>query len=249
MAANQDVVTPTTTNPAYNDNIDNVEKHHESEHAEFAGGMSGKMLNEDARLATEAEHKLTIWQGIKTYRKAIFWSMLVSSSIIMEGYDTTLFGSFFGYPAFRKKYGEFHEGSTGYQLSAQWQTGINDIQAVGNIIGALANGYFTPIYGHRKVMIVNLIIMSGFVFITFFAPNITTILIGAFLCSIPWGAFATQGPAYAAEVCPLALRGYLTAYVNLCWATGQLLSAAILKGLVNNTTQWSYRSNVFLPLQ
>lgn len=24
--------------------------------------------------------------------------------------------------------------------------------------------------------------------------------------------------------------GYLTAYVNLCWAIGQLLSAAILKG-------------------
>jgi SP family general alpha glucoside:H+ symporter-like MFS transporter len=45
----------------------------------------------------------------------------------------------------------------------------------------------------------------------------------------------------AAEVCPLALRGYLTAFVNLCWATGQLLSAAILKGLVNNKTEWSYR--------
>jgi len=83
--------------------------------------------------------------------------------------------------------------------------------------------------------------MTGTVFITFFAPNVTTILIGAFFCSIPWGAFATQGPAYAAEVCPLALRGYLTAFVNLCWATGQLLAAGILKGLVNNKTQWSYR--------
>jgi SP family general alpha glucoside:H+ symporter-like MFS transporter len=53
--------------------------------------------------------------------------------------------------------------------------------------------------------------------------------------------FATTGPAYAAEVAPLALRGYLTAYVNLCWAVGQLISAGVLKGLVNNTTQWGYR--------
>jgi len=90
-------------------------------------------------------------------------------------------------------------------------------------------------------MIVNLILMTAFVFITFFAPNVQTVLVGAFFCSIPWGVFATMGPAYAAEVCPLVLRGYLTAFVNLCWATGQLLSAAVLKGLVNNTTQWSYR--------
>lgn len=94
-------------------------------------------------------------------------------------------------------------------------------------------------------MLVNLVLMTAFVFITFFAQNVTTILIGAFLCSIPWGVFATMGPAYAAEVCPLVLRGYLTAFVNLCWCIGQLLSAAVLKGLVNNTTQWSYRT--YLP--
>lgn len=234
MTSNQEVQQVTT-----DDGIDNVEKQQPSaEHNEF----SGKMLNEDARLATQHEHQMSLWQGIRTYRKAVFWSVIVSSSIIMEGYDTTLIGSFFGYPAFRQKYGTFHEGDAGWQLSSPWQAGILDIQAVGNIVGALCNGYFTNKYGHRPVMIFNLIFMCGTVFITFFAPNVTTMLVGAFFCSIPWGVFATQGPAYAAEVCPLVLRGYLTAFVNLCWATGQLLSAAILKGLVNNTTQWSYRS-------
>lgn len=90
-------------------------------------------------------------------------------------------------------------------------------------------------------MMTNLVLMTGFVFITFFAQNVETILVGAFLCAIPWGVFATQGPAYATEVVPLALRGYMTAFVNLCWAIGQLLSAGVLKGLLNNTTQWSYR--------
>lgn len=205
------------------------------------GDYNGKVTAEDARLATEAEHSLSLWQGIKTYRKAVLWSVLVSTTIIMEGYDTTLIGSFFAYPAFKKKYGKDYGGEAGFQLSSPWQAGLSDIQAVGNIIGALGNGYFTHKYGHRKVMMVNLVLMTAFVFITFFAPNVQTLLVGAFLCSIPWGVFATQGPAYAAEVCPLILRGYLTAFVNLCWATGQLLSAAVLKGLVNNTTQWSYR--------
>jgi SP family general alpha glucoside:H+ symporter-like MFS transporter len=198
-------------------------------------------LNEDARRGAEAEHSMTLWQGFKDHRKAVLWSILVSSTIIMEGYDTTLLGSFNAYPSYQKKYGKYYGGTAGWQLSAPWQTGIGDIQAVGNLIGAMLNGYFTAKYGHRIVMMTSLVTMTGTVFITFFAPNDVALLIGAFLCAIPWGVFATQGPAYAAEVCPLALRGYLTAFVNLCWATGQLLSAAILKALVNNKTEWSYR--------
>ena len=40
---------------------------------------------------------------------------------------------------------------------------------------------------------------------------------------------------------PLALRGYLTVYVNLCWAMGQFIASGVLKGLVTNPTQWGYR--------
>jgi SP family general alpha glucoside:H+ symporter-like MFS transporter len=212
----------------------------EAQHAPL-DELSGKLLDEGARAGAEAEHSMTLWAAMKTHRKAVFWSVIVSASIIMEGYDTTLIGSFFAYPAFKQKYGTYINEEFGYQLSAPWMTGIGDIQAVGNLIGALANGYFTQHYGHRLVMQVNLVLMTVFIFITFFAPNVQTLLVGAFFCSIPWGVFATMGPAYAAEVCPLALRGYLTAFVNLCWATGQLMSAAVLKGLVNNHTQWGYR--------
>jgi len=83
-------------------------------------------------------------------------------------------------------------GVTGYQVPAKWQTGLNDAGAVGNIVGALLNGYFTPKYGHRKVMGVNLILMIAFIFIVFFAPSINILLLGEFLCCIPWGVFTTS---------------------------------------------------------
>jgi SP family general alpha glucoside:H+ symporter-like MFS transporter len=100
---------------------------------------------------------MTLWEGIKLHRKAVSWSVIVivSSSIIMEGYDTTLIGSFYGYPMFQKKYGEYTAAS-GWQLTTRWMTGIGDIQSVGNLIGAMLNGYFTQKYGHRKVMLVKL---------------------------------------------------------------------------------------------
>lgn len=63
-------------------------------------GLRDKALNEDARTATAAEHSLGLWQAIKTYKKAVFWSVMVSTFIVMDGYDTTLIGGFFAYPAF-----------------------------------------------------------------------------------------------------------------------------------------------------
>lgn len=159
----------------------------------------------------------------------------------MEGYDTQLLGNFFGYQAFRKKFGIWTGEENGYQITSEWQTGLNDIGSVGNIIGALANGYLTAKYGHRKVLMGSLVFLTAAVFMVFFAPNIEVLLVGEFLCNIPWGVFATTGPAYAAEVAPLALRGYLTAYINLCWCIGQFIASGVLKALSTSTSQWAYK--------
>lgn len=168
-------------------------------------------------------------------------TLVISMSVIMEGYDVTLLSSFYGYPAFRDKYGEWLDEENGNQISSTWQQRFNCLAAVANIVGAIVNGWATARWGHRKVLIGALAWLSAFIFIVFFAPNIEIMLLGQTLCNVPWGVFATTGPAYAAEVTPLAIRGYLTSYINLCWVIGQLLSAGILQGLVNNPTKWSYK--------
>lgn len=55
------------------------------------------------------------------------------------------------------------------------------------------------------------------------------------------GVFQTLSTTYAAEVMPVALRAYLTSSVNLCWLIGQLLGVAVIRALVHNTSEWSYR--------
>lgn len=47
-----------------------------------------------AKLATEKEQKMTLMQGIRLYPKAIAWSMLISTCIVMEGYDVCLINNF-----------------------------------------------------------------------------------------------------------------------------------------------------------
>ena len=96
--------------------------------------MSGDAI-EHAKLASDAEHNTTIWEAIKVNKKAVIWSMLISMSIVMEGYDVILIGNFFGYPAFQRKYGEYRNATLGYQLSGPWQIGLNMGSTVGTVFG------------------------------------------------------------------------------------------------------------------
>jgi MFS transporter, SP family, general alpha glucoside:H+ symporter len=48
----------------------------------------------NAQRATEKEHRMSLWQGIKLYPKAVAWSMLISTCICMEGYDVCLLSNF-----------------------------------------------------------------------------------------------------------------------------------------------------------
>lgn len=52
---------------------------------------------------------------------------------------------------------------------------------------------------------------------------------------------ATIGSAYASEVCPLRLRPFLTAYVNMCWTIGQFVAAGVLKSYLTRNDQWAWR--------
>lgn len=51
---------------------------------------TSKSARLDAQAANQAEHDMTLKQALSMYRSAVFWSLLVSFSIIMEGYDTNL---------------------------------------------------------------------------------------------------------------------------------------------------------------
>jgi SP family general alpha glucoside:H+ symporter-like MFS transporter len=45
-------------------------------------GTDAENLAAEARAATEAEHKLTLLQGLKRYPKAVAWSLLISTCIM-----------------------------------------------------------------------------------------------------------------------------------------------------------------------
>lgn len=95
----------------------------------------------DAKHASDEEHSQTLFQALSENRKAVLWSMVISLSIVMEGYDTILMGNFFGYPQFAKKYGRDYGGTIGWQISAPWQSGLNMGSTVGTVFGVFISPY------------------------------------------------------------------------------------------------------------
>jgi SP family general alpha glucoside:H+ symporter-like MFS transporter len=197
-------------------------------------------LSSDAKNATSKEHQMGFMQALKLYPKAVGWSILLSTAVIMEGYDVVLLSSFYALPQFNKKYGVLTPDGT-YTVPAPWKSGLSNGALCGEILGLFINGIVSEKYGYRKTMITSLAMMIAFIFIPFFSHNIQTLLVGEILCGIPWGVFQTLTTAYASEVCPVALRAYLCTYVNLCWVIGQFIASGVLRGVLSREDQWAYR--------
>lgn len=198
-------------------------------------------LTHDAAQATSVEHSMTLWQGLKTYPRAVAWSVLLSSCIVMEGFDTVLIPSLIANPAFQEHYGTLILPDGSHQLTTSWQTALPLSSSVGGIIGLWANGILADRFGYRKTIVASLILVIAFIFIVFFASSLSQLVAGQVLLGLPWGVFQTITVAYASEVCPVALRAYLTTYVNLCWVLGQFIASGVLRAMVNRQDQWSYR--------
>ncbi|KAK4039656.1 general substrate transporter [Parachaetomium inaequale] len=203
--------------------------------------QDGGVVAVEAKHASDKEHQMSLLQAIKLYPKAIGWSVLVSSTIIMEGYDLALLGNLYASPAFNKKFGQFDATAGKYVVSAGWQSGLSNGARAGEIFGLIFAGWTSDRFGYKMTTIGSLIMMICFIFVLFFAPNVQVLVVGEVLCGIPWGAFQSVTAAYASEVAPIALRVYLTTFINMCWVIGQFFAVAVNKGSVGRDDDYAYR--------
>ncbi|GAB7366889.1 hypothetical protein MBLNU230_g1251t1 [Neophaeotheca triangularis] len=218
-------------------------KQDDNQHNAIETPRADSVAFEDAQAAaaTNAEHNAGLLANLKKFPHAVGWSVLLSATIIMEGFDIVLINSLLAVPAFQRAFGEqMPDGS--WEITAAWQAGLTNGALAGQVMGLFLNGIIADRYGFRKTMIGALMATTAFIFIVFFTQSLPQLLVGLFLCGIPWGVFQTLTGTYAAEVCPTNLRSYLTSYVNMkSWVIGQFLASAVLQGVGERTDQWAYR--------
>ena len=198
----------------------------------------GAIAGDEAREATAHEHNLTFFEAVKLYPSALAWSVFFSMGIIMTAFDPQLLGQLIAQPKFQRDFGYNFEGK--WIISAPWQTGLLMGSPIGQVVGAFFAAYPMEWFGRKKTFGGCVILTAAFIFIQFFARSISVLLAGELLGGLVLGTYAVIAPAYASEVCPIALRGVLTSYVNLCFVIGQLIANGIIAGTAKLNTHWAY---------
>ncbi|KAH9893693.1 general substrate transporter [Xylariomycetidae sp. FL2044] len=189
--------------------------------------------------AIQQEHAITFVEAIKLYPKAVGWSMFVSIGVIMLAFDPQIIGNMFAMEQFQKDFGVAHENGE-YVIPASWQTGLSMGNPLGQVVGALFSAYPMELFGRKWTFFGCIGLTAGLVFIQFFARSLEVLLVGELLGGLVLGCFVVIGPTYASEVCPMALRGYMTSYTNLCFVTGQLLGNGVTAGTQSIGNHWAY---------
>ena len=132
-------------------------------------------INEDAAGAAFLERNQTFLQAIKLYPKAVAWSVLLSTAIVIEGYDTVLLANLYGLSQFQQRYGYLQpDGSS--VIPASWRSGLNNGANVGEILGFFITGIVQDAIGYRKTTMGALFLVVCFIFIVFFATNLPMLL-------------------------------------------------------------------------
>ncbi|KAA8916819.1 hypothetical protein TRICI_000938 [Trichomonascus ciferrii] len=195
---------------------------------------------ETTKFAAEEEKQLGVIEAAKIYPKALFWSTFFALGVIMVGYDAQIINSFYAMPAFKEFYGEYYDGEK--QITAAWQSALGMGNPIGQILGSLACSWPSERWGRKKVMIACNILISAFNFMQFFAPNLAVLCAGEILAGLLWGTFVTLAPTYASEVAPVALRGILTAFINMAFVIGQFIGQGVVAGFQSRSDKWAYKA-------
>ncbi|KAF9886286.1 hypothetical protein FE257_011899 [Aspergillus nanangensis] len=190
-------------------------------------------LVQQAQQSDTADRQLTIRQALKKYKKAVFWAMLLSTSLIMEGYDLVIITSFYGQTQFKNRFGVVNAKTGEKAIPASWQSGLSNSSLVGQLAGLLINAYTQDRFGCRPTMMFFMTWMAAVIFIPVFAPSLSVLAFGEAMCGIPWGVFQTLSTTYACEVVPTVIRPYVTAYVCMCWGGGILLSSGVVRAVTS----------------
>ncbi|RFU32139.1 hypothetical protein B7463_g4218, partial [Scytalidium lignicola] len=147
-----------------------------------------------AQEGDEADRQLTVRQALKKYKKAVFWPMFLSTSLIMEGYDLVIITSFYGQTQFQNRFGVYDRGSGQKVIIAAWQSGLSNSPF-------RLSTYDDGIYGMDG--------SDGF----YSRLSLPILAWGEAMCGVSWGVFQTLSTTYASKVVPTVLRLYVTAYV------------------------------------
>lgn len=201
-------------------------------------------LEELARAQQKIEHHMTKIQAAKAYKAIIFYAAVIIWTAILVGYENQAGGMVLSIPQFREDFGYEYNGE--YVLPADWQSAITGGATGALAIGALVGSWFSDRFGKRRTILFASILSVPFITVEYIAVTIEIFFMGKFVNAFFLGILVANLPAYTSEISPMALRGFLSAFIALSLCIGPFICVLINNTTSTYTTRMAYRG-IFIP--
>lgn len=141
------------------------------------------------------------------------------------------------------------------KIDANWQTGLQNCSLPGGFLGLFLCGWAQERFGSRKTYMAGMAFAFCCVPLFAFAHSLPMLLVAEAISAIAWGLFSgsntadrdradiadTLTAAYAAEICPIQLRGYAMGWISFCWGAGSFIASGINRAALDVESEWGWR--------
>ncbi|KIW85315.1 hypothetical protein Z517_00705 [Fonsecaea pedrosoi CBS 271.37] len=180
----------------------------------------------------------TLWKSIRKWPKVLGYSLGLTSSILLYGFDTSIVGNVSAIPAFQEDYGR--ELNNRHIIPSMWMGLWNAVSPIGIMIGSIIAGWLQDRIGRRPTLALGSFLSAGAVAIIYCShfPDALDSRRGTFLAAkliqgLAVGALLCTTQTYLSEILPPKLRGSVMAFFPVFTLLGQLIGAVVVYTSLN----------------
>ncbi|KAK0279821.1 hypothetical protein LTR91_005573 [Friedmanniomyces endolithicus] len=191
----------------------------------------------------EDYEKLTLWQAVRRWPRAVGMSLCVSLNILLWGYDTAIVGNVASMPVFQQVFGVQYGDR--YIIPSLWLSLWSVGLPLGIMLGAVVGGYVQDLTGRKWTLGIGSFV-SVVAILTCYVADLagnkqSALLGGKLLEGIAVGVIMCSTQTYLSEIVPARLRGLVFALFSAFQLVGQLIAAVVVLGLLPVQGPTSYR--------
>ncbi|KAK3315538.1 proton myo-inositol cotransporter [Apodospora peruviana] len=206
-----------------------------------------------ALLETNEDSHLTLWESARKWRRIVYYSLGMTSAIIMYGYDYVIIGTISAMPSFQRDFGQLLNNE--WILPSLWLAVWNIASPACSMVGAIAGGFFQDRVGRRWALCVGSFLSAVGVavcYVSNLSDDIDTRR-GVFLAGKGFqggaiGMVMATAQTYLSEILPPNLRGPVLAFFPIFTLLGQVIGALVIFACLNLrngysvafATQWPF---------
>ncbi|KAL6243838.1 maltose permease [Rhinocladiella similis] len=156
---------------------------------------------------------------------------------IFYGFAAASFGGIQAMTPFARQFGVYFPETDTYGLRAKTASLMNSIPLIGKLVGTIIAGQWMERFGHRYSMVFACICQLLGVVLELTTKTTVQYTAGCFMIYIAVGIVENAVPAYASEIAPAPLRGFLVGTLQPFLNFGSLLACIVNYFCAKSTTR------------